>query len=59
MKLKLGNSMCPAKNCTALVRKMSMRIDLEGMLVITVECENGHKTVLHYEKSAVYGDKTQ
>jgi len=59
MKLKLKDTMCPKKNCTALAKEMSMRIDLEGMLVITVECKNGHKTDLHYEKSAVYGDKTQ
>lgn len=55
MKLEVKDSMCPQKDCTALVKKMSMRIGgLEGMLIITVECKKGHKTDFHYEKSTAF-----
>ena len=40
---KCSYGMCPQKYCTALVKEMSMRINLEGRLIITVECENCHK----------------
>jgi len=57
MKLKLRDSMCPQQNCTALIKEMSMCISLSGTLIITVECEKGHKTDLHYEKSAAWKEK--